>query len=162
LHRPSNIDSEKSLSEIYDILKSVSQQIDIIYPIHPRTKRMLKIHNYMEKFQRLDNLLMVNPLGYIDFIKLVKESRFVLTDSGGIQEETTVLKVPCLTMRENSERPVTIAKGTNYLVGRNKIKIMKCISEILNGRAKAGDIPELWDGKAAVRILRVLSGEYGI
>lgn len=156
LHRPSNVDSREALSEIYDILASISQNLKIICPIHPRTKKMIGTHNFLEKFEALDNLLMIDPLGYIEFIKLVKESKFVLTDSGGIQEEATVLKVPCLTMRENTERPSTIKEGTNYLVGRNKKKIIRRVNEIMGGRAKKGNIPELWDGKAAERIVRYL------
>ncbi len=89
LHRPSNVDSEETLSEIFDIVNSVSQEIKIVYPIHPRTKKMIKKHNFLNKFAKLDNPLMVDPLGYIDFIKLMKESKFILTDSGGIQEEST-------------------------------------------------------------------------
>jgi UDP-N-acetylglucosamine 2-epimerase (non-hydrolysing) len=108
------------------------------------------------RFEKLNNLLTIEPLGYIDFIKLVKESKFVVTDSGGIQEETTILRIPCLTMRDNTERPVTLKEGTNYLVGRNKKKIMKYISDILKGRSKKGSTPMLWDGKAAQRIVKIL------
>jgi UDP-N-acetylglucosamine 2-epimerase (non-hydrolysing) len=156
LHRPSNVDSEETLSEIYDILLAVSQKIKIVYPVHPRTKNMIKTHNFLEKFEGLDNLLMIDPVGYIDFIKLVKESKFVLTDSGGIQEETTVLKVPCLTMRENTERPVTVKEGTNILAGRNKTKIVNAVNKILQGKWKKSKVPEFWDGKTAQRIVKVL------
>ena len=100
---------------------------------------------------------MVEPLGYIDFMKLVKESNYVLTDSGGIQEETTVLGIPCLTMRENTERPVTVKKGTNYLVGRDQKKIKKCLNAIYSEKAKRGEIPKLWDGKTAKRIVKTLA-----
>ena len=99
---------------------------------------------------------MIDPLSYTDFIKLVKESLFVLTDSGGIQEETTILGIPCLTMRENTERPVTLKIGTSYLVGRNKNKIENCVSKVLKGEGKQGDIPKYWDGKTAQRIVKVL------
>lgn len=157
LHRPSNVDSEEALSEIFDILNSVSQRIKIVYPIHPRTNRMIKKHNFLNKFRQLNNLLIVDPLGYIDFVKIMKESKFVLTDSGGIQEESTFLGIPCLTMRENTERPVTIEKGTSYLVGRNKEKVLLYIEDILDGKSKNGSIPELWDGKAAKRIVQILS-----
>lgn len=155
LHRPSNVDSKEALSEITDILKSISSKIKIIYPIHPRTKKMIKKHKFLEKFKNFNNLLMVAPLGYVAFIKLVKESKFVLTDSGGIQEETTVLKVPCLTMRKNTERPTTLA-GTNSLVGRNKVKIVTQVNAILTNKAVKGSIPKLWDGKAAERIIKIL------
>jgi UDP-N-acetylglucosamine 2-epimerase (non-hydrolysing) len=157
LHRPSNVDSKESLSEIFDILETIAKQVQIVYPSHPRTLKMIKMHGFLNKFQGLNNLLMVEPLGYVDFIKLVKDSRFVMTDSGGIQEETTVLKIPCLTMRENTERPVTVEEGTNYLVGRNKEKIIRQVNAFINGRAKKGKIPELWDGKTAKRIATILS-----
>jgi UDP-N-acetylglucosamine 2-epimerase (non-hydrolysing) len=153
LHRPSNVDSKESLTEVYDILEVISEKTRIIYPIHPRTMKMIKTHKYLSKFEGLDNLLMIEPLGYIDFIKLTKESCFVLTDSGGIQEETTVLRIPCITMRENTERPVTIKEGTNYLIGRDNIEILKKVRSILKGKAKKGNIPELWDGKTAKRII---------
>lgn len=156
MHRPSNVDSKDTLLEIYDILRSISQKIKIIYPIHPRTKKMIKTNKFLDKFERLNNFLMINPLGYIDFVKLVKESSFVLTDSGGIQEETTVLKVPCLTMRENTERPVTITKGTNHLVGRDKKKIMRQVGNIMRGKTKKTSIPKFWDGKTAERIIKLL------
>jgi UDP-N-acetylglucosamine 2-epimerase (non-hydrolysing) len=118
---------------------------------------MIKRHKFSSKFEELDNLLLIDPLGYIDFVKLVKESKFVITDSGGIQEESTFLAVPCLTMRENTERPATIEKGTNYLVSRNKAKVLSCIKKILSGKSKKGSIPELWDGKTANRIVKILS-----
>jgi UDP-N-acetylglucosamine 2-epimerase (non-hydrolysing) len=156
LHRPSNVDSEESLSEVYDILEAISEKIKIIYPIHPRTRKMIKAHKFLKKFEKLGNLIMIEPLGYIDFIKLIKDSRFVLTDSGGIQEETTVLGIPCLTMRENTERPVTITNGTNYIFGRNKAKILNCVKNILKNKTKQFKIPELWDGKVANRIVKIL------
>ncbi|ODS32209.1 MAG: UDP-N-acetylglucosamine 2-epimerase [Candidatus Scalindua rubra] len=156
LHRPANVDSNESLTKIYNILKTISQKTKIVYPIHPRTKKMIKKHNFLKKFELLNNLIMVKPLGYIDFIKLAKDSRFVLTDSGGIQEETTFLKVPCLTMRDNTERPVTIKKGTNYLVGRNKSRVVRHVDYILNNSNKRSQIPKLWDGKTAERIVRII------
>ncbi len=156
LHRPSNVDSPKALSEIFDILTSVSEYVKIIYPVHPRTKKMIRSLDFGERFAGITNLTMIDPLGYIDFIKLVKNSMFVLTDSGGIQEESTVLGIPCLTMRENTERPVTLSKGTNYLVGRNKNKIMKCVRMFLNGTTQKNSVPQLWDGKAAQRIVKII------
>jgi UDP-N-acetylglucosamine 2-epimerase (non-hydrolysing) len=157
LHRPSNVDSEKSLAEIFGIIEFISQQIKIIYPLHPRTKKMIKRHKFLKQFESLENLLMIDPLGYCDFIKLVKESKFVLTDSGGIQEETTCIKIPCLTIRENTERPVTLKKGTNYLVGRDKQKIARLVRNILKGKTKEGIVPKLWDGKTAHRIIELLT-----
>lgn len=153
LHRPSNVDSKEALLEILDILNSISEKIKIVYPIHPRPKKMIKAYNFSKKFEGLKNLLFIEPLGYIDFVKLVKDSNFVLTDSGGIQEETTILKVPCLTMRENTERPITIKKGTNHLVGRDRHKIMQCVDNILDNKIKKGETPEFWDGRTAERII---------
>jgi len=157
LHRPSNVDSAETIAEVFDILSAVSREITIVYPIHPRTRKMIKKHRFSSKFEGLDNLLLIDPLGYIDFVKLVKESKFVITDSGGIQEETTSLGVPCLTMRENTERPVTIEEGTNYLVGRSKTKVLSFVKKIISGKSKNGSIPELWDGKTAKRIVKILS-----
>lgn len=156
LHRPSNVDSKEPLLEVLDILNAISEKIKIVYPIHPRPKKMIKVYNLLNKFERLKNLIFIEPLGYIDFIRLVKNSHFVLTDSGGIQEETTILKVPCLTMRENTERPVTIEKGTNYLVGRDKNKIIKCINKFMKGKSKSEVTPEMWDGSTAKRIVKIL------
>jgi UDP-N-acetylglucosamine 2-epimerase (non-hydrolysing) len=156
LHRPSNVDSKETLSQVLHILKSISDKIKIVYPIHPRTRKRIKEHNFLGEFERLDRIMLIEPLGYIDFVKLFKDSKFVLTDSGGIQEETTVLKVPCLTMRENTERPVTVLKGTNYLVGRDKNKISNLIDCILADKTKEGEIPEFWDGRTAERILTIL------
>jgi len=156
LHRPKNVDLKKTLNEIYDIIRSVSRKINIIYPIHPRAKMMIKKHGLLKKFKALKTLTMIDPLGYNDFIKLTKESRFVLTDSGGIQEETTVLKVPCLTMRENTERPVTVGKGTNIIVNRSGKKILSSVNKILKGHRKRGIVPEKWDGRSAKRIVDVI------
>lgn len=156
LHRPSNVDSPETLSEIYDIVETISRSIGIVYPVHPRTKKMMESHDFLSKFQKITNLKMVEPIGYIDFVKLVKESKFVLTDSGGIQEETTMLNIPCLTMRDNTERPVTIKKGTNCLVGRNKSKIKRCVGSIMNDTYKKGKIPKLWDGNTATLIVNSL------
>lgn len=157
LHRPSNVDARHTLLEIHRILKETSSKIKVVYAIHPRTRKMISAHGLDKQFNGLKNVLLIEPLGYIDFIKLVKHSRFVLTDSGGIQEETTVLKVPCLTMRENTERPVTMTEGTNILVGRNHRKIVNYINQILQGKFKSGKIPRFWDGKTAKRIVETFN-----
>jgi len=156
LHRPSNVDFKKPLSEIHNLLSSISRDIEIVYPIHPRTMGMIKFYGYLKKFKELKNLKIISPLGYIDFIKLVKESRLVLTDSGGIQEETTAMRIPCLTMRENTERPITVEKGTNYIVGRDISKIKRHIKAIMKNQYKKGTIPKKWDGKTSERIALVL------
>jgi UDP-N-acetylglucosamine 2-epimerase (non-hydrolysing) len=156
MHRPSNVDSRESLAKIYDILKDISGKIEIIYPIHPRTRKMMEKHGFMSKFESLKGFIIIDSLGYIDFIKLVEKSKFVLTDSGGIQEETTILKIPCLTMRDNTERPVTLTKGTNHLVGSEKRKIVELVEAVLKGKIKQGNVPKFWDGKTAERIVNVL------
>ena len=156
LHRPSNVDTKDSINEVYDILKEISNKIKLIYPIHPRAKKMIEHHKLTENFYGLENLSIIDPLGYLDFIKLVKESKFIITDSGGIQEETTVLGVPCLTMRENTERPVTIQQGTNYLVARDKALIIEKVKEIISGNNTKGKTPNLWDGKTAERIVKTI------
>ena len=156
LHRPSNVDARHTLLEIYKILKETSAKIKVVYAIHPRTRKMISAHGLDTQFSSLKNVPLIDPLGYVDFIKLVKHSCFALTDSGGIQEETTVLKVPCLTMRENTERPVTITEGTNILVGRSHQKIVRYMRQILAGKFKQGNTPKLWDGKTAERIARIL------
>jgi len=156
LHRPANVDSDRSLLEIYDILRIVSEKIELIYPVHPRTRTMLKKHGLIKKLTDLTNLRLTEPLGYLDFVKLMKESRLVLTDSGGIQEETTALGVPCLTIRENTERPATVKHGTNTLVGKDKQKIARCVTNILRENFKQGKVPALWDGTASQRIAGII------
>ena len=157
LHRPSNVDARHTLLEIRKILKETSSKIKVVYAIHPRARKMISAHGLDKQLNGLKNVLLIEPLGYVDFIKLVKHSRFALTDSGGIQEETTVLKVPCLTMRENTERPVTITEGTNILVGRSHLTIVKYMRQILAGKFKHGRTPKLWDGKTALRIVQRLA-----
>lgn len=157
LHRPSNVDSADSLSEVFEILAAVSKKIVLVYPLHPRTRQNLETHQMLRQFRKLSGLIMTDPLGYLDFMKLVKESRFVLTDSGSIQEETTFLHIPCLTMRDNTERPSTVKQGTNELVGRNKIEIVDAVDRILKGRWKRGRVPKYWDGQTTDRILEMIA-----
>ncbi len=156
VHRPSNVDTKDALAEIVNIFGMITAKMPLVYPIHPRTKKNLEAFGFMNKVNQMANLILTDPLGYIEFVKLVKESSFVLTDSGGIQEETTVLKVPCITMRENTERPSTVEEGTNVLVGRNQKKIAALFKKILKGQWQKGRIPQYWDGKTAQRIVAVL------
>lgn len=155
LHRPSNVDNRASLEQILITLNSFAEKKKIVFPVHPRTRAN------MEEFgiglNRSANLLITDPIGYIDFLCLVKNASLIVTDSGGIQEETTYLGVPCVTLRDNTERPVTISIGSNHLAGTDVINLKKIVTDILNGiKVKAG-IPPLWDGKAAERICRVLA-----
>lgn len=156
LHRPSNVDDSNILRGVLKVLEDISKRIKILFARHPRTK------NRMEKFGFQGNgLTIVDPLGYIDFMRLVKDSRFVITDSGGMQEESTVLGKPCLTLRYNTERPITLEKGTNVLVGNDPERIKEAASAVLDGKGKTNEIPELWDGHAAVRIVDVLATHAG-
>ncbi|HEC93015.1 MAG TPA: UDP-N-acetylglucosamine 2-epimerase (non-hydrolyzing) [Candidatus Atribacteria bacterium] len=152
LHRPSNVDNKKTLSEIFDVLNKVSKKIPIIFPIHPRTKKQI------DKFEIkiASSIYMIEPLSFSESLFLWKDAKAVLTDSGGLQEETTALGVPCLTLRENTERPITIEVGTNVLIGRDYALIEKYIYEVLQGNFKKGQVPEKWDGKVSHRIVKIL------
>jgi len=153
LHRPSNVDDAAALSALLQTLVDVSASLPLIFPVHPRTR------------QRIDalgrslppDLVLLPPLGYTDFLNLWKDAAVVITDSGGLQEETTGLGVPCITVRENTERPVTIEEGTNVLVGRDAAKLRAAVADVLAGRSKTGRRPRLWDGKAAERICEILA-----
>ena len=151
LHRPSNVDSAEKLRPIVEALRQVRESVPVVFPAHPRTRANL------ERFGiACDGLILTPPLGYLDFLKLMSAARLVLTDSGGIQEETTILGTPCLTLRENTERPVTIEKGTNRLVGADPDKIVAAAQQALTAPAGTSRTPDLWDGRAAARIWDVL------
>ncbi|MBI4597724.1 MAG: UDP-N-acetylglucosamine 2-epimerase (non-hydrolyzing) [Candidatus Omnitrophica bacterium] len=156
LHRPSNVDTREALEEIRSLLADVAYHCPLIYPVHPRARAQMRSYGLLEAFEQMRGLTMIEPLGYIDFIKLVANARFVMTDSGGLQEETTVLKIPCLTMRENTERPITITQGTNALIGWDRAKLLEAVETILAGQWKAGGIPSYWDGQAAFRVVQIL------
>jgi UDP-N-acetylglucosamine 2-epimerase (non-hydrolysing) len=153
LHRPSNVDVPEKLKDILNAISDVSKNIKVIFPVHPRTADRI---NKMNIFTN-QNIMVTGPQGYLDFLKLMSNADLVLTDSGGIQEETTVLGIPCLTLRENTERPVTIDEGTNRLVGVNRTRIISEVEEILISGIRSHNIPELWDGGAALRIVEVIS-----
>ena len=152
LHRPSNVDSPENLAKLLDVMDSIATEIPIIFPVHPRTKQRIADAGN----SRHPNLRLIAPLGYLDFLCLLSHATFVMTDSGGIQEETTVLGVSCLTLRENTERPVTISKGTNQLVGTDPSKISAAAKSLLSKGKSAHKIPPLWDGHAAERIVSEL------
>lgn len=152
LHRPSNVDDKETFSGILDALLGISESLPIIFPVHPRTKAKIEEFGF-GKAIKLSNIKLIEPLGYLDFMRLYSGAKLVLTDSGGLQEETTVLGIPCLTLRENTERPITIELGTNVLVGTDPDKIKLSAENALNTTSKSENkIPPLWDGKAAVRI----------
>ena len=156
LHRPSNVDAPEVLSRILDALASIQNHLPLLFPAHPRTLTRLAEAGLLEKVQALPKLHLMEPLGYLDFLGLMAQARLVLTDSGGIQEETTILGIPCLTLRENTERPVTITEGTNELVGTSVECLVTAANRILEGTWKTGRQPELWDGRAAERVVKVL------
>jgi UDP-N-acetylglucosamine 2-epimerase (non-hydrolysing) len=152
LHRPSNVDSPKILNKLSKAVAELSRTIPIVFPVHPRTRT--NIERFAVDFGPA--VTMTNPLGYSDFLRLWKDAAFVLTDSGGLQEETTALGVPCLTLRNNTERPITVQEGTNTLVGTDPAAILAAADAILRGQGRAGRSPPLWDGKAAQRIIEIL------
>ncbi len=161
MHRPSNVDNKEHFSNIFKALCFIQKNIPIIFPVHPRTRKQMEEMGFEKKFEKLKNLILIEPLGYIDFMKLVKESKMVLTDSGGLQEETTFLGILCLTLRENTERPITVEIGTNIITGSNIEKIIEEVQNILDGKVKQGKVPKYWDGKAAQRIVKILLETYG-
>jgi UDP-N-acetylglucosamine 2-epimerase (non-hydrolysing) len=156
LHRPSNVDTPETLSWLLDVIGEIAARIPVVFPVHPRTQRRIQEFGLQPRLETLPQVKITAPLGYLDFLKLMACAQFVMTDSGGIQEETTVLGVPCLTLRENTERPETVTEGTNTLVGRHRDKILAETLRILDGHGKVGRVPELWDGQAARRIVDVL------
>lgn len=156
LHRPSSVDDPKTFAQILTALEHIQQDLAILFPIHPRSRKMLSQFGLEAHLKQMTNLRLVEPLGYLDFLRLMIDAKLVLTDSGGIQEETTVLGVPCVTLRENTERPVTITMGTNTLAGLNTVKIVAAARAAMAGKSKSGQIPPLWDGQAAGRIVRII------
>ena len=151
LHRPSNVDEPEKLKELLNILIAISKKIPLIFTLHPRTKNNIFNFN-LNYIYECKNIIFLPPQGYLEMLGLMSNATLILTDSGGLQEESTALGIPCLTLRDNTERPITIEQGTNTLVGGNKDIILSCIDEILLGRGKSGIIPEYWDGLAADRI----------
>ena len=153
LHRPSNVDDHTRLAGILDALTAIAERLPIIFPVHPRTRSRLDEFGLLERAERTTGLKMIEPLGYLDFLQLYSNSRLVLTDSGGIQEETTALGIPCLTLRHNTERPVTVSEGTNRIVGNDPDVIRREAFAALANPPQRGRVPELWDGHAAIRIV---------
>jgi len=156
LHRAENVDNKKILSELLEAADSIQRRMKVVYPLHPRTKKMLQKFKFYSRLRRMKNLTITEPLGYLDFICLMSNSRFVLTDSGGIQEETTFLGIPCLTIRNETERPITVRQGTNTIVGTHKDKIVRETIRVMTEGKRKRKIPKLWDGKTAGRIVRIL------
>lgn len=159
MHRPSNVDDISVLEGILKALETLSKTLPIIFPIHPRTRKMAEQFDLMHYFndgQRVKGIWLTEPLGYLEFLHLNMHAKMVLTDSGGLQEETTVLGVPCITMRHNTERPITCDVGTNMIVGNDPEKILSAAREVLDGQWRKGEIPSKWDGHTAERIVEWL------
>jgi len=157
LHRPSNVDLRDSFERILAALEAIASKLPVVFPVHPRTRKTIAELGLSERVDSIRDLRLIEPLGYLDFLNLSSRARLVLTDSGGIQEETTALGIPCLTLRENTERPITVEMGTNIVVGTDTTKIIAAANSTLNGCAKkARKQPPLWDGHTSERILDAL------
>jgi UDP-N-acetylglucosamine 2-epimerase (non-hydrolysing) len=158
LHRPSNVDQNDSLTALVDVLDRIGRDIRVLFAVHPRTRQRMASFGLKPASEQVQ---LVDPLGYLDFLALQKHAAVVITDSGGIQEETTFLQVPCLTVRENTERPITISQGTNRLVGKDPSRLYREVQRVLAGEVRRGKVPPLWDGRAGERIAAVLTAELG-
>jgi UDP-N-acetylglucosamine 2-epimerase (non-hydrolysing) len=158
LHRPSNVDQNDSLTALVNVLDRIGRDIRVLFAVHPRTRQRMASFGLKPASEQVQ---LVDPLGYLDFLALQKHAAVVITDSGGIQEETTFLQVPCLTVRENTERPITITQGTNRLVGRDPSRLYREVQRVLAGEVRRGKVPPLWDGRAGERIAAVLTAELG-
>jgi UDP-N-acetylglucosamine 2-epimerase (non-hydrolysing) len=154
LHRPSNVDSPERLEAIVQQLVAASRLAPIVFPVHPRTRRRLETFRLLEKLKAGAGIRLTEPLGYVDFMSAVFDAAFVLTDSGGVQEETTYLGIPCLTLRENTERPITVTQGTNRLIKSHEIE--KRLETVMSGLWPSGRVPDLWDGRTAGRVVESL------
>lgn len=161
LHRPENIDEKQIFGETIEAIQKIQNKIKTIWPIHPQAGKQLRRFDFLNKIKKMKNLRLIQPLSYREMLSLIGDSRFVLTDSGGIQEETTVLRIPCLTIREVTERPITVEIGTNKIVGLKKENIIKESLKILKGKITKGKIPKYWDGRVARRIVKIISKNYG-
>jgi UDP-N-acetylglucosamine 2-epimerase (non-hydrolysing) len=159
LHRPSNVDSDETLRSLLGAVARIQEECPVVFPVHPRTRRHLdRLRGHLPA---MPDLRLTDPLPYLDFVQLMANARGVLTDSGGIQEETTALGVPCLTLRENTERPITVSRGTNKVIGIEPGAIYAEWRRAAEGQWPTGELPELWDGKAAARIVQILLGNAG-
>ncbi len=157
LHRPSNVDSPDQLRRLFEVLGRLDEEIPVVFPVHPRTANAIEHHLGGTR----PNLHLTEPLGYLDFLRLLMDAQMVLTDSGGIQEETTALDVPCLTLRDSTERPITVSEGTNTIVGTDPADIEAAIENLRQSPPPKGRRPALWDGRAAVRIVDILERDLG-
>ena len=156
MHRPSNVDDQETLAALVDVLVEMSSDIPLVFPVHPRTRNALAFAGLRARMEQAANLHLLDPLGYLQFLSLTSQARVIVTDSGGLQEESTALGIPCLTLRSNTERPVTVEMGTSTLVGSDANQLRSSLQDVLDGKYKSGTCPELWDGHAAERIAGLL------
>ncbi len=154
LHRPSNVDSPEFLVKLLEVLNTIAEKVKVVFPVHPRTMKNIEAAGLKGSLSH--NLLLTEPAGYLDFLALIKNAGLIVTDSGGIQEESTYLGIQCITVRENTERPITVKLGTNQLIGTDLQKVKEAALEIISGKKKKGTIPPLWDGHAAERIVDLI------
>ncbi len=159
LHRPANVDDKQVLGSLIDVLLEISFETPLIFPIHPRTKSRLEAFDLMAKLESAANVHCIGPAGYLDFLCLTSNAKVIVTDSGGLQEESTALGIPCLTMRPSTERPVTCSEGTSTLIGSDADKLRVFLNQVIQGDYKCGKCPDLWDGKAAERIAKIFAAE---
>ena len=157
LHRPSNVDHPEVLSDLIDVLVEISSEMNFVFPIHPRTKARLEEFELEDRLTKCEGIHCMGPIGYLDFLNLTSQAKVIVTDSGGLQEESTALGVPCLTMRSNTERPVTVDEGTSTLIGNSATDLRAYLRQVIEGTYKSGKCPDLWDGKAADRIVEILA-----
>lgn len=158
MHRPSNVDTETSLKKLLYLVQAMSQHKTVLFPIHPRTRSRLTRFSLMDRLVAIPNILLLEPQGYLEFLNLLEHAAIVITDSGGVQEETTYLNVPCLTFRDSTERPVTVDLGTNQLIADlDPETALRRVKEIMDGRVKTGQVPPLWDGQTAGRIAKIMT-----
>ena len=162
MHRPANVDTKEGLESILEIIENASRHLSIVFPIHPRTKNNMERFGLTERLNDIPNVFITEPQGYLEFLNLMDNAKIIVTDSGGIQEETTFLKIPCLTFRNSTERPITVTMGTNQLLSDlNPVTAYQKIKDVLDGSFKKGQIPPLWDGHAAERIADKIIELYG-
>jgi UDP-N-acetylglucosamine 2-epimerase (non-hydrolysing) len=162
LHRPSNVDDPETLAQFVKVLSKISTNLPLVFPVHPRTRQVLEKSGLLSELERNKGVHLAPPLGYLPFLSLTSQAKVIVTDSGGLQEESTALGIPCLTMRDNTERPITVEMGTSTLIGSDPEKLEHSLLQVLNGTYKIGHCPELWDGHASERIALALLAGYSI
>ncbi len=157
LHRPSNVDDKETFVRISDVLLEIAERLPVVFPVHPRTRKQMESFGLLARWEGHPNVRLVEPLGYVEFLSLTSRARLVLTDSGGLQEETTALGIPCLTLRENTERPITVEQGTNVVVGTDPNRIRDEAKKAMSDEKRTSRVPDLWDGKTSQRIVGAIS-----